>query len=227
MSKRVHQISRFAVGLLLFAVPALSYASPAISHEADATSVAYTDSLSEASSGKSTGVNAEKDKRMESLFPSHSRDLRTSHFTWGAELGSSIDMGGHDMSTFDLDFILGYKNSFIRTVGVGAGVHKAFGNGSTFIPVYLLFRSSFTSKPSLFFLHFKAGYSFNTIQDSDMFGDVVASIGLGINLAMTKKCMTHIIVGYGFRHFTKKHQESVSLGTQNINLAQLSFGISF
>lgn len=61
----------------------------------------------------------------ESLFPEKSRSLAKSHFTWGAEAGASIDLTGHDMSTFDVDVLFGYKNSYIRMVGLGAGIHTA------------------------------------------------------------------------------------------------------
>lgn len=175
-----------------------------------------------------TEVAKEMNKEsQESLFPKSSRDLRTSHFTWGAELGSSIDLSSHDMSTMDLDVLLGYKNKVIRTAGIGMGVHRALGNGSTFIPIYAILRTSFTPNPAPCFLHLKVGYSFNSVADSPTLGDISASIGLGINLAMTRRCMTHIIIAYGFRHFSYRHSEIINIGTQDISLAQLSFGINF
>ena len=65
----------------------------------------------------------------ESLFPDKSIDLGKSHFTWGAEFGSSIDMTAHNMSTFDLDVNFGYKNAVFKVVGVGVGIfiHHAQG----------------------------------------------------------------------------------------------------
>lgn len=161
------------------------------------------------------------------LFPNKSLSLSSSHFTWGAEVGSSIDMTSNDMTTFDLDVLLGYKNNYIRTVGIGAGIHRSFGSKNTFIPVYVLFRSSFRKKPSLLFLHFKAGYSFNTINNGDSMGDISASLGCGINLAMSKKFQSHIIIGYGFRHFNKSHRSKINLNTSNVSLAQISFGVNF
>lgn len=172
-------------------------------------------------------TQAAENGERESLFPKKSRDLRSSHFTWGAEIGSSIDLSSHDMSTMDLDVVFGYKNNIIRTVGMGVGVHRAFGNGSTFIPIYAVLRTSFSPKPAPCFLHLKVGYSFNSVADSPMLGDVSASVGVGINLAMTRRCMTHIILSYGFRHFSYRHSEIINLGIQNISLAQLAFGINF
>lgn len=163
----------------------------------------------------------------ESIFPQKSLSLALSHFTWGADIGGSIDLDSNDMSTFDADVNFGYKNKYIRIIGVGAGIHRAFGNGNTFIPVYFLFRSSFRSRPSLCFLNLRAGYSFNTIRESPTFGDISASIGIGFNLAMSRRFMSHIILSYGFRHFSRRHRTQVGLSTQNSNLAQISFGVNF
>ena len=198
----------------LFSLSAAPVDSPVVSSAPHSTD--ETDSIS--SSGKIIH---------ESLFPEHSRDLRTSHFTWGAELGSSIDLSSHDMSTMDLDIILGYKSDIIRTAGIGIGLHRAIGNGSTFIPIYALLRSSFRAEPSLCFLHLKAGYSFNSITDSPTFGDFSLSAGIGFNLSMTRRCMTHIILAYGFRHFSVRHSQAAKLDYNDISLAQLSFGINF
>lgn len=170
-------------------------------------------------------VKTVKDDSYGSLFTSV--DLATSHFTWGAELGSSIDMTGHDMSTLDADVVIGYKNKWIRTVGFGAGIHRAFGTGDNFIPLYAVFRTSFTSRPSNFFMSVKIGYSFNSIQDSPTFGDTCASIGAGINLAMSHRFSSHIILSIQQRHFTKRHSDKYKLNIDNIYLVGLSFGVNF
>ena len=161
------------------------------------------------------------------LFPNASRNLALSHFTWGVEVGSSIDMTGSDMSTINADVILGYKNDLFRTIGIGAGVHRAFGMGDNYVPLYFVFRSSFRKKPSLFFLNFKAGYSFNTIADSPVFGDTMGILGLGINLSRNRNFMSHIILSYEFRHFNKNHQSLINLDRENVSLAKLSFGVNF
>lgn len=175
----------------------------------------------------SDSVASDSYRAAESLFPEASRSLSMSHFTWGIETGASVDMTGNDMSTFNADVIIGYKNATIRTIGVSAGVHRSFGNGDNYIPVCFVFRSSFRSRPSLFFLNFKAGYSFNTISDSPAFGDVCGTLGVGINLAMSRHFMSHIIIGYEFRHFTENHKSLINLTESNVSLAKLSFGVNF
>ena len=148
-------------------------------------------------------------------------------FTWGVELGSSIDLSGYDTSTFDADIILGFRTRTIRTIGIGTGIHRAFGSDNTFVPIYAIINTSFRSAPAPCFFHCKIGYSFNTIGNSPTYGDVMASIGLGFNLAMRKKFQSHIIVGYGFRHIDSRHRELTPIHAKNINLAQIAFGLMF
>lgn len=150
-----------------------------------------------------------------------------SNFAWGVDVGSSIDMSGYDLSTFDVNLMMGYKNSLFRIIGIGAGINRAFGNGSTFIPLYFVVRTSFRKRPSLLFMHLKAGYSLNTIRESATQGDIKVSLGLGINLAVSHKFMSHIILSCGVRHFSDKHLEALDFSVENIYLAQLSFGINF
>lgn len=170
-------------------------------------------------------TSAPNSSERESIFPKSSRSLAFSHFTWGGEIGGSIDMTGNDLSTVDVDIVLGYKNRFIRTLGIGAGIHRAIGTGNNFIPVYLVFRSSFRSKPSLLFLNLKIGYSFNTISDSPTFGDTSSSLGCGINLAMSSRFQSHIILSVNHRHLDSRH--NLNLPVQDIFLANLCFGVNF
>ena len=163
----------------------------------------------------------------ESLFGDGSKGLIGSHFTWGAEFGTSIDVSGYDTSTFNIDAQLGYKSNLFRILGIGAGIHRAFGTGDNFVPVYAVVRTSFSNKPKLFFMSLKAGYSFNTISNSSTFGDINASLGAGINLAVSKKFKSHIILGYEFRHFNQKHRDKYSIEAKDISLVNLSFGVNF
>ena len=167
-------------------------------------------------------LNNEKDETKNTPYSS-----RSSHFTWGFEVGSSIDISGYDSSTINADALVGYKNAYIRFIGAGLGIHHAVGSGDNYVPLYLAFRSSFSSRPRLFFLSAKIGYSFNTIGDADTFGDINASLGWGINLTIAKKFQSYLILGYEFRHFNSKHRETVSIDTKNISMASLSLGFNF
>lgn len=161
------------------------------------------------------------------IFPEKSKNLALSHFTWGADFGSSIDMSSHNMSTFDLDVNLGYKNAFIKMIGVGAGIHRSIRSGDNYIPVYIVFRSSFRKKPSLCFLNLQVGYSFNTIRNAPLFGDFASSLGLGINLMQSRRAKSFMIIGLGNRHFNKNHKSLINVSTKNVLVAKIQIGIHF
>lgn len=163
----------------------------------------------------------------EILVSDHGHSLFFTHFIWGAEIGSSIDLTSHDMSTFDLDVTLGYKNSFIQLLGASVGIHKSIHTGNTFIPVCGVIRTSFRSKPSPCFLHIEAGYSFNTIKDADTFGDFTCAVGLGVNFSQSRRARTYMILSAGYRYFNENHQAIAKLDTKYIYIAKLGFGVSF
>lgn len=164
----------------------------------------------------------------ESLFPEKSRSLATSHFTWGAEAGASLDLTGHDMSTFDVDVLFGYKNAYMRMLGLGAGIHRTVQGGDNFIPLYATIQTSFRKKPSLLFMSAKIGYSFNTISDSPTFGDFMSSLGMGVNLSTTSFAKTYIMLSIGYRYFNHRHIDMVQrLDRHYVYIAQLRFGMSF
>lgn len=164
----------------------------------------------------------------ESLFPQSSRNLSFSHFTWGAEAGASIDVSGYDMSTFDIDVLLGYKNKAIRMLGIGVGVHRSVQVGDNFIPIYATIQTSFRSKPSLCFFSAKIGYSFNTIGDSPTFGDTMSSLGCGINLSQSHRAKSYLLLSAGYRYFNNRHIEAIDrIDRHYIFIASLALGISF
>ncbi len=153
------------------------------------------------------------------------KEIPWRNMTWGIELGSSLDMSGHDLSTIDFDMVTGFRNRAIETLGIGTGIHRALGSRNTFIPIYFLCRTSFVPRPTLCFMHFKAGYNFNTINKSPVFGGLNASLGLGFHLSSSRNFTSHIIVAYGFRHFNSKDKNPLEV--DNVSLAQLSFGLNF
>ncbi|MDE5903573.1 MAG: hypothetical protein K2H21_10205 [Muribaculaceae bacterium] len=144
----------------------------------------------------------------------------------GAELSTSLDLSGADMSTFNADIIIGYRHKLIQTLGVSFGMHKSLGTRDSFIPIQLVFRSGLIPRQQLFFLHLAAGYSFNTISSSPMFGDLAASVGCGVNLVQKPGFPSKVVLAFGFRHFTEKHQVMASVSKPNVGFAQIAFGIS-
>ena len=149
------------------------------------------------------------------------------HFSWGLDAGSSIDLSGEDMSTIDVETYFGYKGSLIRNAGVGVGMHKAFGNQYTFVPLYAMLRTSFRKKPSPLFFELKLGYSFNTLAHSGSIGGAYGSLGVGFNLKMSRSFQSHIILSYSYFTLRKATEVDVPYSGDNINSAVLRFGINF
>lgn len=163
----------------------------------------------------------------ESLFPGKTKSLAFSHFTWGAEAGSSLDLTSHDLSTFDVDLLLGYKNSFIKMAGVGAGIHRSIHTGNNFIPVYAVLRTSFRRTPSLLFMNLQAGYSFNSFSNSETVGDFTGALGVGINLQQSRMSKSYIILSAAYQYFSQVNKEKIDIDTHYIFFARLVIGVNF
>lgn len=120
------------------------------------------------------------------------------HFTWGADLGSAIDLTANDMTSIDLHGYFGYKGGWLRFLGVGAGVNTMINNSSRCYPLYAMLRTSFSSRPQLCFLDLRVGCSINNIQNYSSQTDFYGTVGIGITLAKSKKFSSHIIISYNY-----------------------------
>lgn len=140
------------------------------------------------------------------------------HFAWGADVATSVDMTGNDMSTFDINASFGYKNAAIHIAGIGASMHIAVNNNARLFPVYAIVRTCFTGRPSRCFMEAKAGYSFNTMPDHSSDNGPYGSIGLGINLAMGRSFHSFIIAAYDY---------SSLQGSKDIHAVRIGIGIGF
>lgn len=151
---------------------------------------------------------------------------KMSNVMLGFELSTAMDLSGTDMSTFNADLVVGYRHKVIQLLGASLGIHKSLGTRDSFIPIQVLLRTSFTARPSLAFMHLSTGYSFNTISNSPMFGDYMATIGAGCNLTRKPRFQSNIILAFGFRHLNQRHQELTKIEKPNLGFVQISFGIS-
>lgn len=149
------------------------------------------------------------------------------HFTWGADIGSTIDIAGNDMSSIDIDAYFGYKNNFFRTIGVGAGIKSAIGNSYTFIPVYAILRTNFTNKPTLCFMDMKLGYSFNILREDVTQNSFMGAIGLGFNLYSGREFKSHLILSYTFMNIDSYYTGEIYNKMNNFSGMSVKIGISF
>lgn len=148
-------------------------------------------------------------------------------FTWGAELGGSIDMTGNDQSTIDIDAYFGYSNSFVKLLGVGANINMMVSDSNRSFPVYAIFRTNFRKTPSLLFMDLRGGVSVNCIGDTKTQSGLYLSGGLGINLATGKTFSSHLIVSYGYFERKTVEYKSNFYPLGDLHTVSMRIGVSF
>lgn len=149
------------------------------------------------------------------------------HFAWGAEAGGSIDMTSNDMSTLNLDAFFGYRNSWIDVAGVGAGIHVMVSNSCRSFPIYGLFRTSFRSQPSLFFMDLRAGCVYNNNNGTPSSARLYVAPGVGFNLARSKSFTSFITLSYEFNGMREYKKDGDLFKIANLDLAMIKIGICF
>lgn len=163
----------------------------------------------------------------EAITTSTSRSIGQSHFSWGAGIGSSIDMSGNDMSSIDLAACFGYKGAGIQMAGVGAAINMAVSNGSRMFPVYAILRTNFRKRPSRCFMEAKAGCSFNNLYDHESQQGFYGSLGAGVHLATGKSFRSYVLLSYAYNHVRPYGSDEKTLSLGDIHTASISIGISF
>lgn len=223
MVKLIKSLIGFTMGLLYLITPIQEASAKIITIRVPNTGT-YSSSVI---ADRDSVLTGKSDDPQGSLFPSKNRNLAFTHFTWGAEAGSSLDLTSHNLSTFDVDVLLGYKNSFFKMAGAGAGIHRSVTSGNYFIPVYGVLRTSFRNKPSLFFMNLQAGYSFNSVGDSKTIGDFYGAVGVGINLQQTRTAKSYVILSASYQHFNENNKEKTSIDKSYIFFGRLVIGVNF
>lgn len=154
-------------------------------------------------------------------------ETASSHFSWGADIGSSIDMTGQDLTAINLDASFGYKGDYIRFAGLGAGIKMMVSNSSRCYPVYAMFRSSFTRRPSLCFAQLKLGISFNNFYTDIYRRDLYSNIGLGFTLATGRSFSSHIVLAYEFIPIKRTAVPEAVSPLSDMHSATITIGASF
>lgn len=163
-----------------------------------------------------------------SILPLYAQnEIKTSHFSWGMDIGSSIDMTSSEMTNINFSGFVGYKNNYFRALGVGTEFDIMTSNSSRSIPVYALMRTSFIPGHHLLFGDFRVGASFNRIYDFKSQTGLFASVGLGGTLAKGKTFKSHLIIGYKFISRSDITVEDKVEQFGDLHYAFVSLGISF
>lgn len=151
-----------------------------------------------------------------------------SHFAWGAAVGGTIDLSGQDLTSIDISAGFGYKNDFIKFLGAGATIKTMTTTSSRAYPVYAMFRSGFSSRPTLCFLELRCGCTFLNLEGAPSQTDVYAGAALGITLATGKHFTSHISIGYEFspvKDYTS--HDGLHVNMKPMQTAALKIGIQF
>lgn len=147
-------------------------------------------------------------------------------FTWGAEVGSGIDMGGDNMSTINIAALIGYRTSWINFAGVGLGIDMMMSNSCRAYPVFGMIRSSFAEKPKLFFAEMRAGVAFNQATNVPDRTNLFLQPGAGIYLATGKTFASYLLLSYTYNAMTFYGDKKDTL-VHGLNMATLSIGVTF
>lgn len=149
------------------------------------------------------------------------------HFAWGAEISGGIDMTSSDMSTVNLDAYLGYRNSWIEVLGVGAGVNMMVNNSARAFPVYGIFRTGFSKKPTLLFMDLRGGIVFNNMTNSTQQTSAYVSPGIGVNLAGGETFQSYVTLSYVYNGLKSFPLSDRQVRMDGLSMACVRFGIRF
>lgn len=149
------------------------------------------------------------------------------HFVWGAEVGGSIDLTSNNLSSVNLDAFFGYKNSWIKALGVGASVNMMVNNSVRSFPIYAMIRTDFSSKPKLVFMDLRGGIAFNNLSYSTQQTSLYLSPGVGVNLAVGKTFRSYLALSYIYNGLKPFDLGDRRCDVDGLSMACLRFGISF
>jgi hypothetical protein len=142
-----------------------------------------------------------------------------SHFAWGADISSAIDMSAQDLSTINLSAAFGYKSRVVQMAGVGGAMEIGVGKSARMFPVFAICRTSFSPTAQRCFLEVKAGWSFNNLPDEEKTTTgFYGSVGWGINLAMNSNYRSYFLVAYTYRQMSSSTYNDVHAVTAGIGM---------
>lgn len=149
------------------------------------------------------------------------------HFAWGAEIGGGIDLTSHDLSSVNLDAYFGYRNSWIDVIGIGAEVDMMVSNSVRSFPVYAVFRTGFSKRPTLLFMDLRGGIAFNNLSQGDHQTSAYVSPGIGVNLAGGKTFQSYVTLSYVYNGLKPFRISDREINVDGLSMACIRLGIRF
>lgn len=136
-------------------------------------------------------------------------------------------MTTHDMTNFSIGAEFGYKNRWLRFVGVGASIMSMMNNSSRCYPVYAMVRTSFSKYHKLCFLELRGGVSFNSILDSSHATGAYGSAGIGITMAHGRTFSSHVVLRAEVMPIKASYSDPSLDFSYTLALACIGIGIAF
>lgn len=149
-------------------------------------------------------------------------------FAWGASLATSIDMTEGDMSNIGIEAYAGIKAPGVQILGVGSGMCVPVTNALRSIPLFIIARTNFHTRPTLLFMDARAGVAINYLDRTDGHqAGAYGSLGLGIRLASNDKFQSHLIIAYTYMGRKDYYVGEERVPLPDLHMATLRLGISF
>lgn len=148
-------------------------------------------------------------------------------FAWGGDAGASIDMSGNDMSSIDIALAFGLKRGWINFLGVCAQADFAVSNSCRSFPLFLLFRTNFTDRPTRVFWELKGGASLNYLEHNHRQTGAYGSTGVGIRLASGKSFSSHLVLAYTFLQRRRIVGAEMTHNFTDLHFASVRIGVTF
>lgn len=148
-------------------------------------------------------------------------------FAWGADMGASIDMSANDMSTVDVDIVLGMRRGWINFLGLGVQADIMVSNSCRSYPLFLLFRTNFSNRPTRLFWEVRGGTSLNYLEHNHQQTGGFASTGVGINLASGRSFSSHLVIGYSWVQRKRIVGTEMTHNFTDLHFAMVKLGIVF
>lgn len=152
---------------------------------------------------------------------------RPLHFTWGADIGTAVDMSGHNMSALGISAMFGMEWKWIRFLGLGAEADVMVSNSSRTFPISLIFRTDFSQRQRLLFIDLRGGVAPSYLEHDRQETVPYISGGLGITLATGRKFSSHLTLSYTYLGQKECYNGDYLRDCPGISFIQLRLGIAF
>ena len=170
-------------------------------------------------------VPAQKERVSELAFyeASHSRPL----FSWGAEAGANVYLSGNDRSTIALNLATGLRWRWIRFFGLGAEADITVSNSNRYFPIYAIFRTNFTDKPSRVFWEVRGGLALQYHENAANTTGAFFYTGASMLLASGASFSSYMSLGYTYVQRKSILVDEETLHQPNLSNASLRIGVVF